>query len=227
MSVNDYHRQLAAEQISADEHRQFVGGLWDELGHWQFDLLRGPGQLTPEMTLLDLGCGCLRGGVHFIPYLQPGHYYGIDVNTSLIKAALEVELPRAGLQSRLPADHLLVTGDFDATPFNTHFDRVLAVSLWTHLPLNHILLSLHQMARVLRPAGRFYTTVFETDTVQSWFLPAQHPLGIVSYCHQDPYHLHPRHIAQLLDLHELPFSAKRLGTLGHPRGQVVWEFTRQ
>ena len=85
MSVNDYHRQLAAEQIGADEHRQFVGGLWDELGHWQLDLLRGPGQLTPEMTRLDLACGCLRGGVHFISYLQPGHYDA--ASTSMAKAA--------------------------------------------------------------------------------------------------------------------------------------------
>ena len=48
-----------------DAHREQVGGLWDEIGALQIDFLRAQG-LRPGDTLLDVGCGCLRGGVHFV-----------------------------------------------------------------------------------------------------------------------------------------------------------------
>ena len=60
-----------------DAHREQVGGLWDEVGALQIDFLRAQG-LRPPDTLLDVGCGCLRGGVHLVGYLEPGRYYGID-----------------------------------------------------------------------------------------------------------------------------------------------------
>ena len=28
--------------------------------------------------LIDIGCGALRGGVHFVRHLDPGHYFGMD-----------------------------------------------------------------------------------------------------------------------------------------------------
>src|SRR5262245_17052197 len=85
VGVNEYHRALTDEEIRAGAHRDFVGGLWDEIGRLQFDFLVAHG-LKPEHKLVDVGCGALRGGVHFIRYLKPGHYFGLDLNASLIKA---------------------------------------------------------------------------------------------------------------------------------------------
>ena len=42
-----------------------VGGLSDEIGPLQFFFLRWEG-LRPEHTLVDVGCGGLLGGVHFV-----------------------------------------------------------------------------------------------------------------------------------------------------------------
>ncbi len=53
------------------------------MGELQFKFLVGWG-LRPGDFLLDVGCGCLRGGVHFVRYLEAGHYFGIDVNSSLL-----------------------------------------------------------------------------------------------------------------------------------------------
>jgi hypothetical protein len=58
-------------------HRKAVGGLWDEIGRLQFDYFVSQG-LVPHHRLLDLGCGSLRGGVHFIAYLDPDRYSGVD-----------------------------------------------------------------------------------------------------------------------------------------------------
>lgn len=35
--------------------------------------------LRPDMVCVDYGCGSLRVGQHFIRYLDPGHYLGLDV----------------------------------------------------------------------------------------------------------------------------------------------------
>ena len=72
---------IVASQVRAGQHREMIGGLWDEMGQLQFDFMCARG-LLPEHRLLDLGCGALRGGVHFARYLQPGKYYGCLLYTS-------------------------------------------------------------------------------------------------------------------------------------------------
>src|SRR5277367_14092 len=76
---NDYGRQLNADEVAAGDHRQFVGGMWDEIGALQFEFLKKEG-LLPRHCLIDIGCGCMRGGVHFAQYLDKGKYHGIDIN---------------------------------------------------------------------------------------------------------------------------------------------------
>ncbi len=85
---NAYDRQLTPAEINANLHRDFIGGMWDEMGPRQFDFLKSAG-LAPHHRMIDIGCGCLRAGVHFVPYLENGNYYGIDINASLIEAGKE------------------------------------------------------------------------------------------------------------------------------------------
>jgi hypothetical protein len=49
--INAYWQQLSSEDIAAKTHRDFVGGLWDELGQLQFDFLKQHG--LPQHKLLD------------------------------------------------------------------------------------------------------------------------------------------------------------------------------
>jgi hypothetical protein len=86
-----YDRDAIAREVAAGKHRETVGGKWDEIGILQFEYLVAK-TLRPEHRLLDIGCGCLRGGVHFIRYLDPTNYFGIDVNQSLLDAGYNVEL---------------------------------------------------------------------------------------------------------------------------------------
>lgn len=99
---NEYFdEELMRQIVSEGRHRQLVGELWDEMGELQFEALRAHG-LRPEHRLLDLGCGCLRGGVHFVKYLAPGHYYGLDVSRSLLDAGIQ-EIALSGLEEKLPS----------------------------------------------------------------------------------------------------------------------------
>lgn len=226
MNINDYGKRLDAADIGRREHRSFVGGLWDELGEWQLQMMCGLGGLTRDMTLLDMGCGCLRGGVRFIDYLHPMHYYGVDVNASLVHAGLHVEVPAAGLAAKCREENFSVRADFDASAFGIAFDRAISVSLWTHLPLNHIALCLTRMSAVLKPGGRYYSTVFEVPDAVAWLAPASQRMDIVSHPAMDPYHVTAAHLHAILDWHRLPLKARRLADDTHPRGQCIWEFER-
>ena len=116
-----YERELAECEIDAGVHRDYVGGRWEELGRLQFRYLCSQG-LLPHHRLMDIGCGSLRGGVHFAHYLDPGGYYGVDRNASLLKAGLDVELQAArvgpagqelDLRPKLDPSHLLHTALFE------------------------------------------------------------------------------------------------------------------
>jgi SAM-dependent methyltransferase len=215
-----YHRQLSDQEIAAKFHREFVGGRWDELGRLQFEFLRRQG-LAPNHRLLDVGCGALRGGLHFIRYLEPGNYYGVDMNPSLLRAGVEVELAEAGLQDRRP--RLRVDETFDFAAFGTTFHFAIAQSVFTHLSINSIERCLVQMARVLEPGDRFYATIFEAPTPHYLDELPQRD-GQVSHSDRSPFHYHFSVFPFLVS--GLPLSVKYLGEWGHPRGQRLLEFTR-
>jgi hypothetical protein len=82
-----FNRYTDVDEISRlveeGNHRDVVGGLWNEVGKLQFHYLVAHG-LMPSSALIDIGCGCLRGGVHFIAYLDQDRYFGLDLNNSLL-----------------------------------------------------------------------------------------------------------------------------------------------
>ena len=215
-----YRRQLSEEEIAQGAHRGFVGGLWEQIGRLQFDFLRERG-LRPGDRLLDVGCGALRGGVHFIRYLDPGGYYGVDMNESLLAAAARVELPAAGLTERRP--HLLLNDRFEFRRFGVTFRWALAQSVFTHLPLDSIERCLVNVAEVLEPGGRFYATFFEAPT-ERHVEEIQRPDGIVTHADADPFHHHPRVFESLVA--NLPLTVRNLGGWEHPRAQHILEFVR-
>ena len=146
--------------VDADWHRKAVGGLWDTIGQLQFDLLVREG-LEPRHRLLDIGCGSLRGGVHFIAYLDVGHYAGVDKSVERLRAGREVELARAGLVAKAPV--LEVVDDFDFARLGGTFDYAVALSLFTHLPLELIRTCLAKLDDVLVCGGRLYATFLELE----------------------------------------------------------------
>ncbi len=222
-AVNVYDRPLTEAEIEKGWHRELVGGLWDEMGRLQRDFLVGEG-LMPNMRLLDVGCGCLRAGIHLVPYLLDGNYYGLDINESLIRAGLEIELPRAGLAGCLSPGNLLVNGRFEAFRFGVLFDMAVAQSLFTHLPGERIRDCLSQLWRCLRPGARLYATFFECSQEGPGLLPETHPGGITTYANRDPYHFRFEEIARLSD--GLPWVLSRVPGFRHPRDQKMLRFER-
>jgi len=150
-------REFTPEEIEAGVHRQFIGGVWDTHGERQLEYLRAQG-LQPHHRLVDIGCGPFRAGRHFIDYLEPGHYYGVEANHSLIQAGYDVELTE-DQRARVPVANLRANDRFDVD-FGVRFDYAMAQSVFTHVSLNHIRLCLYRLAPAMEVGGSFYATFF-------------------------------------------------------------------
>tara|TARA_R110000782_G_scaffold82896_1_gene162857 strand:+ start:1724 stop:2425 length:702 start_codon:yes stop_codon:yes gene_type:complete len=128
---------LSNKDIIQGKHRQIVGGKWEEYGKLYLNILKKYG-LTSQNKVLDIGCGCFRGGIELIKYLDPFNYYGIEVNKELIEIGLNYEIPNYNLQNKVGKKNFLITNNFNLEDFNVKFDMAIAQSIFTHLPLNYL-----------------------------------------------------------------------------------------
>jgi len=217
-NVNSYCIELSDEEIRDKTHRHFVGGMWDELGPLQFDFLIESG-LKPNHKLLDIGCGCLRGGVHYIDYLSEGNYFGLDINSSLIEAG-KIEVEEAGLSHKKPI--LMVDDEFSFEKFGTKFDFMISVSVFTHLPANIIVQCLKKARECLTDDGIYYSTFFQAPTSLHLDPVIQESGEVVTKYNSDPFHLSIDELADIATLANLELDV--VGDWGHPRGQKMAAF---
>ena len=219
-----FDREQISRAVKSGQHREVVGGLWDELGMLQFQFLIRQG-LQPSHTFLDVGCGSLRGGVHLIRYLKTGNYIGVDINQSLLDAGFDIELKDAGLQHKISRDHLLCLTEFDFERLGRRVDFALAQSLFSHLTFNRIRQCLERIVPIMNIGGRFFVTFFELPEGESFSRPYTHnPGGVVTCDTSDPYHY------KLTDFYHakkgLPLQIRYIGDWQHPRAQRMLEFIR-
>jgi SAM-dependent methyltransferase len=217
-SVNKYLKQLSGNDIIEKRHRGFVGGLWEEMGRLQLDFLIKEG-LKPEHKLLDIGCGCLRGGVHFLRFLDAGKYHGLDINKSLIEAG-KVEVLEAGLDCKEP--QLIVDDFFSIGRFETKFDFMISVSLFTHISFNMIVRCLTRVRENLLPQGVYYSSFFQAPYPAYLEPIQQNAIGIVSRYDANPFHYSMEELACAAALAKLELTV--IGDWGHSRNQQMASF---
>ncbi len=220
-----YDGSFISEAVDLNLHRDIIGGHWDAIGDLQFRQLVDSG-LAPGHKLLDIGCGSLRGGVRFVRYLEAGHYYGLDLNVSLLDAGYDREIIPSGLAEKLPRENLVADSHFDFTRFDAEFDFALAFSLFTHLPLDVIRVCLERLAAVMKPGGSLLATFFEAPDDVPTFEDMTHPPGeITTHAGADPYHQRFADFEYLAG--GLPWDVSYVGDFGHPRGQRLIRLTRR
>lgn len=207
-------RQLA----EAGDHRSLVGGLWEEMGRLQHDLLVAQG-LQPGHRLLDIGCGSLRLGRLACAFLDPGNYWGTDSNAGLIEAGYQLEILPVGLGDRLPRSNLVVDTEFGFAGLPKSFDFVMAQSLFTHLPLNHLRLCFANLAAHLTGPSTAFFTVFMADPDLPAGQPCAQKDGIWTWSYKDPFHHDWDDIRHAF--RGLPWTLKLVGDWAHPRNQML------
>lgn len=217
--INTYFRELSEDEIRQKVHRGFIGGFWEEVGQLQMEFLIKAG-LKPDHKLLDIGCGCLRGGIHYVRYLQEGKYYGIDINQSLIDAG-HVEIKEAGLSDKNP--NLLVDDKFSFDKFYSRFNFMVSISVFTHLPMNIIIRCLKKSRGSLAKDGVYYATFFQAPVSACIEKLNQQPGGVITNYDSDPFHYSVDELAYMAKLAGLELNV--IGDWGHPRNQKMAAFS--
>jgi SAM-dependent methyltransferase len=148
-------------RVARDPHKA-VGGEWERLGRLQFDFLVAEG-LAPYHRLLDIGCGTLRGGRHFIRHLEAGNYTGTDISPAALAYAARL-VEAEGLVGKRPRLLLSSTRRLDfAELVGESFDFLLAQSVFTHLPPEPIEACFRHLRRVMHRRSVFYFTFWPAE----------------------------------------------------------------
>lgn len=197
------------QRVLKDPHAA-VGGKWEALGRLQFDYLVANG-LRPDSRLLDLGCGTLRGGRHFIPYLNPLNYTGTDISLKAIEYAHRL-VRDENLAAREPRLIHRRRGEaFFADLGDAHFDFILAQSVFTHLPAEVVEECFAGVGRVMGPSAVFFFT-FQHE--------AEHRRkDLKDFAHPS------RLFADLAERHNFLFETR--DDYNHPRGQTMASLRHQ
>ena len=148
--------QEVAETLG--ERGIFTGGPvkdFELVGRMQFALMIREG-IYPWSKVLDIGCGCLRGGYWMIHFLNPGCYFGIEPAVSMVKTGLAELIEPEVLHEKCPnIDHNAL---FDTSVFGVKFDAFLCRSIWSHAAKGQIETMLDNFLRDSTPNAFFLTS---------------------------------------------------------------------
>jgi SAM-dependent methyltransferase len=165
MDYLDAYAANTNERVATDP-KAAIGGSWDEIGQLQLEFLLGNG-LEPHHALLDIGCGTLRAGRHFIRYLASGKYTGFDISSAAIDYGHAL-VRQEGLEAKAPAlfvnvEKTLRFDDLHAKAAT--FDFLIAQSVFTHLPAENVAECLQNVPKVMHGQSKFFFTYFDRPTV--------------------------------------------------------------
>ncbi|KAI4372590.1 hypothetical protein MLD38_010802 [Melastoma candidum] len=144
-------------ELLVEDHSNY-GEPWAG-GRDVFEFLAEAISLKPNSRVLEIGCGTLRVGLHFINYLNAGRYHCLERDELSLMAALRYELPSHGLLSKRP---LIVRGEgMDFTKFGTKnvYDLIYASAVFLHMPDKLVWTGLERLAGKLKHGdGRIFVS---------------------------------------------------------------------
>ncbi|NP_001131315.1 uncharacterized protein LOC100192629 [Zea mays] len=145
-------------ELLVEEHHSNYGEPWAG-GRDVFEFLANASVLTPTEQVLEIGCGTLRVGLHFIRYLEAGRFHCLERDELSLMAALRYELPAQGLLYKRP---MIVRGeDMDFSKFGdtVMYDLIYASAVFLHIPDKLVWTGLERLAGKLRPhRGRIFVS---------------------------------------------------------------------
>lgn len=145
-------------ELLVEEHHSNYGEPWAG-GRDVYEFLAESVHLAPESRVLEIGCGTLRVGLHFIRYLNPQHFHCLERDELSLMAAFRYELPSQGLLHKRP---LIVRGeDMDFTKFGSGvmYDLIYASAVFLHMPDKLVWVGLERLVGKLKPlAGRIFVS---------------------------------------------------------------------
>ncbi|XP_076898921.1 uncharacterized protein LOC143552642 [Bidens hawaiensis] len=145
-------------ELLVEDHHSNYGEPWAG-GRDVFEFLAESSQITPESRVLEIGCGTLRVGLHFINYLTPEHFHCLERDELSLMAAFRYELPSHGLLQKRP---LIVKGedmDFERFGSGFEYDLIYASAVFLHMPDKLVWVGLERLVGRLKPVnGRIFVS---------------------------------------------------------------------
>ncbi len=148
-------------RLSNSQHRRHAlsgarghHDAWKAKRDFQIGFLKTMG-LHPAHSLLEIGCGTLRGGLPIIDFLGEGQFCGIDVRPVVLDEARK-ELAEAGLEHKKPL--LVLTSDLSTVDLRRDYDYVWAFSVLPHLEDDILRGAFFCARRHLKRDGIFFAT---------------------------------------------------------------------
>ena len=139
--------------------------VWQESRDFQIEFLTANG-LEPSHSLLEIGCGVLRGGVPLIRHLEPGHFVGLDVRPEAVREALQ-QIQKEGLGDKLA--QVLVSTTFGRDELGERtFDFVWAFQVLYHLTDELVEMCLAEVSPRLRDGSKFFANVNTEAPSGNW-----------------------------------------------------------
>jgi SAM-dependent methyltransferase len=218
--VPSFIKRPLKKRLYPDWHKGLVGGDWEEIGQLQFDFWLKQG-LKPEHFFLDVGCGALRAGIHFVRYLETGHYFGIDNNKKALDAGRQVELLKHGLTHKNPT--LVHMDDFNFQSLGAEFDYATIHSVFPHLALNSVIKCIMNIEKVLVPGGQCYATFYENPQGKFNLGPIVRS-HVTTYFDKPLFHYDFGTFESICEGTNL--KVEYIGAWDHPRGQMIMVFTK-
>ena len=163
------------------DYRKLVGKGWDIYAAHQFNVLISLG-LKGNHTLLDIGCGGLRGGRLFIAFLEKGNYYGIEPASWAVKDAIKNELGQEYIKKRRPSFDY--NSEANISVFNRKFDFILTHSVLVHAPKIWVEKCFNEVKKVLKPDGKFVANIIfrkidSNETTWEYPFARYHSIGTI------------------------------------------------
>nr|XP_010905250.1 uncharacterized protein LOC105032494 [Elaeis guineensis] len=155
----DNHTALPCPgELLVEEHHSNYGEPWAG-GRDVFEFLANAVALAPSDLVLEIGCGTLRVGLHFIRYLDPTSFHCLERDELSLMAALRYELPSEGLLYKQP---LILRGDdmeFGRFGDGISYDLIYASAVFLHMPDALVWVGLERLVERLKPQkGRIFVS---------------------------------------------------------------------
>lgn len=168
-----YHL-LFGKSIIPPSELNFVGDPnFEKIGRKYLEYIKNFTNLSPEHSVLDIGCGIGRIAAPMTEYLnQHGRYEGfdiVDLGVQWCRKKITKRYPNFKFQqSNIYNQHYNPTGIVVAEEFrfpyeDNSFDVAYATSVFTHMMPGAVQNYLNEIFRVLKPKGRSLCTFFILD----------------------------------------------------------------
>ena len=137
--------------------------------------------LTPSDRVVDYGCGSLRIGRELMQFLEPGHYFGMDITDRFYSDGLR-DIPDAVVERARPTLRV-ISDESVAEIHDAQVDWVFSSGVLIHVPPAEMDGFFDRLWALSRPGTRFVVRFRSAEQVVrhsavSWYYP---PDDVVAY----------------------------------------------